>query len=127
MARILDRVRAERGLPKVIRCDNASEFCGCTMLTGANENGVLLRFIEPGKANQNAYVEWFNGRLRDECLNERWFTSPASATALIEAWRRHHNERRPKKDLAGLPPLSTRQSWQPPHKSPSRYHFTPGL
>src|SRR5450755_4918596 len=104
VARILDRVKAERGLPKVIRSDNGSEFCGCAMLTWANENGVLLRFIEPGKPNQNAYVESFNGRLRDECLNEHWFTSLASATALNEAWRRDYNERRPKKDLGGLPP-----------------------
>ena len=57
MTRILDRVKAERGLPKVIRSDNGSEFCGRAMLTWAHENGVLLRFIEPGKPNQNAYVE----------------------------------------------------------------------
>jgi len=104
VTRILDCVKAERGLPKVIRSDNGSEFCGRAMLTWAHENGVLLRFIEPGKPNQNAYVESFNGRLRDECLNEHWFTSLASARALIEAWRRDYNEQRPKKDLGGLPP-----------------------
>ncbi len=74
------------------------------MLTWAHENGVLLRFIEPGKPNQNAYVESFNGRLRDECLNEHWFTSLVNARTLIEAWRRDYNEQRPKKDLGGLPP-----------------------
>ena len=79
------------------------------MLTWAHENGVLLRFIEPGKPNQNAYVESFNGRLRDECLNAHWFTSSpftslVNARALIEAWRRDYNEQRPKKDLGGLPP-----------------------
>jgi putative transposase len=81
-----------------------SEFCGRAMLTWAHQNGVLLRFIEPGKPNQNAYVESFNGRLRDECLNEHWFTSLANARSLIEAWRRDYNEQRPKKDLGGLPP-----------------------
>ena len=104
VTRILDRVKTERGLPKVIRSDNGSEFCGRAMLTWAHENGVLLRFIEPGKPNQNAYVESFNGRLRDECLNEHWFTSLVNARALIEAWRCDYNERRPKKDLGGLPP-----------------------
>ena len=75
-----------------------------SVLTWAHENGVLLRFIEPGKPNQNAYVESFNGRLRDECLNEHWFTSLANARSLIETWRRDYNEQRPKKDLGGLPP-----------------------
>ena len=64
VTRVLDRAKAERGLPKVIRSDNGSEFCGRAMLTWAHENGVLLRFIEPGKPNQNAYVESFNGQLR---------------------------------------------------------------
>jgi transposase InsO family protein len=104
VTRVLDRAKAERGLPKVIRSDNGSEFCGRAMLTWAHENGVLLRFIEPGKPNQNAYVESFNGRLRDECLNEHWFTSLVNARDLIEAWRRDYNEQRPKKDLGGLPP-----------------------
>jgi transposase InsO family protein len=64
----------------VIRSDNGSEFCGKAMLIWAHENGVALRFIEPGKTNQNAYVESFNGRLRDECLNEHWFTSRTTHT-----------------------------------------------
>lgn len=104
VARILDRLKQERGLPKVIRSDNGSEFCGKAMMIWAHENGVALRFIEPGKPNQNAYVESFNGRLRDECLNEHWFTSLTHARALIETWRRDYNEYRPKKDLGGLPP-----------------------
>ena len=66
--------------------------------------GVTLRLIEPGKPNQNAYIESFNGRFRDECLNEHWFTSLAHAQALIEAWRREYNEERPKKGLGGLTP-----------------------
>ena len=70
VTRVLDRLAGERGLPKVLRTDNGLEFCGRTMLTWAHDRGVTLRLIEPGKPNQNAYVESFNGRLRDECLNE---------------------------------------------------------
>ncbi len=74
------------------------------MLTWAYARGVTLRHIEPGKPNQNAYIESFNGRLRDECLNEYWFTSLAHAQVVIEAWRREYNEERPKKGLGGLAP-----------------------
>ena len=74
------------------------------MLTWAHTCGVTLRVIEPGKPNQNAYVESFNCRFRDECLNEHWFTSLAHAQVLIEAWRREYNEERPKKGLGWLTP-----------------------
>jgi putative transposase len=104
VTRLLERVKLERGLPKVIRSDNGKEFCGRAMAIWAHENQVALRFIEPGKPNQNAYVESFNGRLRDECLNEHWFTSVAHARTVIEEWRRDYNEQRPKKDLGGVPP-----------------------
>ena len=76
------------------------------MLTWAHTRGVTLRLIEPGKPNQNAYIESFNSRFRDECLNEHWFTSLAHAQAVIEAWRREYNEERPKKGLGGLTPAA---------------------
>jgi transposase InsO family protein len=104
VTRVLDRLAVERGLPAVLRTDNAVEFCGRAMLTWAHERGVTLRLIAPGKPNQNAYIESFNGRLRDECLNEQWFTSVAHAQVLIETWRREYNEERPKKGLGGLTP-----------------------
>jgi putative transposase len=104
VTRVLDRLALERGLPAVLRTDNALEFCGRVMLTWAHDRGVTLRLIEPGKPNQNAYIESFNGRLRDECLNEHWFTSLPHAQAIIEAWRREYNEERPKKGLGGLTP-----------------------
>lgn len=104
VTRVLDRLAVERGLPAVLRTDNGLEFCGRTMLTWAHERGVTLRLIEPGKPNQNAYIESFNGRLRDECLNEHWFTSVPHAQAIIETWRREYNEERPKKGLGGLTP-----------------------
>jgi putative transposase len=104
VTRILERLRTDRGLPHVIRTDNGKEFCGRVMLTWAHQQGVTLRLIEPGKPNQNAYIESFNGRLRDECLNEHWFTSLPHARVLIETWRREYNEERPKKGLGGLTP-----------------------
>lgn len=104
VTRVLDRIKQDRALPKVIRSDNGREFCGRAMAIWAHENNVQLRFIEPGKPNQNAYVESFNGRLRDECLNEHWFMSVTHARVLIEKWRRDYNEHRPKKSLGGLPP-----------------------
>lgn len=104
VVRMLERIGTYRDLPKTIRTDNGKEFCGKAMLTWAHERGIVLRLIEPGKPNQNAYVESFNGRFRDECLNEHWFTSLAHAQVVIEAWRREYNEERPKKSLGGLTP-----------------------
>ena len=102
----LDRLALIRGLPEVIRTDNGKEFCGRAMLTWAHLRGIKLRLIEPGKPNQNAYIESFNGRFRDECLNEHWFTSMVHARAVIETWRREYNEERPKKGLGGLTPAA---------------------
>ena len=104
VTRVLDRLAHERGLPRILRTDNGPEFCGRALLTWAHARGVTLRLIEPGKPTQHAFIESFNGRFRDECLNEHWFTSLAHAQALIEAWRREYNEERPKKGLGGLTP-----------------------
>jgi len=106
LTRILDRLAVTRGLPQVIRTDNGKEFCGRAMLTWAHTHQITLRLIEPGKPNQNAYIESFNGRLRDECLNEHWFLNLAHAQAMIESWRREYNEERPKKALGGLTPTA---------------------
>ena len=106
VTRILDRLAVTRGLPRIIRTDNGKEFCGHAMLTWAHTHNVTLRLIEPGKPNQNAYIESFNGRLRDECLNEHWFLNLEHAKVLIETWRREYNEERPKKVLGGLTPAA---------------------
>ena len=106
LTRILDQLATTRGLPKAIRTDNGKEFCGRAMLNWAHARGVQLFLIEPGKPNQNAYIESFNGRFRDECLNEHWFTSLAHARVIVEAWRREYNEERPKKSLGGLTPAA---------------------
>ena len=106
LTRILDRLGFERGLPRMIRTDNGKEFCGRAMLNWAHQRGVQLRQIQPGKPNQNAYIESFNGRLRDECLNEHWFVSLGHAKTIIEAWRQEYNHERPKKALGGLTPAA---------------------
>lgn len=67
---------------------------------------LLFRQIQPGKPNQNAYIESFNGRFRDECLNEHWFMTLAHAKVIIESWHREYNEYRPKKSLGGLTPAA---------------------
>ena len=106
LVRILDQLAGTRGLPQAIRTDNGKEFCSRAMLTWAHARGVQLFLIEPGKPNQNAYIESFNGRFRDECLNEHWFTSLQHARVVIGAWQREYNEERPKKSLGGLTPTA---------------------
>jgi putative transposase len=106
LTRIMDKICKDRGYPQIIRTDNGKEFCGRAMLSWCHAHGVKLRLIEPGKPNQNAYIESFNGRLRDECLNENWFLNLHHAKVLIEAWRREYNEERPKKALGGLTPAA---------------------
>jgi transposase InsO family protein len=99
---------AQRGQPLIrIRSDNGPEFTGKAMLPWAYRQGIALKLIEPGKPNQDAYVESFNGRLRDECLNEHWFTSLPHAQAVIDTWRREDNEEKPKTSLGGLTPAGS--------------------
>lgn len=122
LVRILDQLAQTRGLPKAIRTDNGKEFCSRAMLTWAHARGVQLFLIEPGKPNQNAYIESFNGRFRDECLNEHWFASLQQARGIIDAWRREYNEERPKRSLGGLTPAAYAKSLS--QKSAT---LTPGL
>ena len=84
-----------RGAPRTIRVDNGPEFVSRALDCWAYGNGVALDFSRPGKPTDNAYVESFNGRFRDECLNAHWFLSLADARSKIEAWRRQYNESRP--------------------------------
>jgi len=102
--RVLDPIASERGLPEAIVVDNGPEFRGRALAAWSEERGVRLEFIQPGKPVQNAYVESFNGRLRDECLNANWFTSLSDARRKIETWRQDYNEQRPHSSLNYLPP-----------------------
>jgi transposase InsO family protein len=127
LVRTLEGICAQRGKPAVIRSDNGKEFTGKAMLNWSHRTGVALRLIELGKPNQNAYVESFNGRLRDECLNEHWFISLAHARAVIETWRREYNEERPIRVLDGLTPaeyarrLRAKANTIPENSNPERY------
>jgi len=106
VARVLDQVIAERGaIPTEITLDNGPELTSRALDQWAYERGVRLRFIDPGKPVQNAYIESFNGRLRDECLNEHWFLNLAHAREIIEEWRMDYNQRRPHSALGNLTPL----------------------
>lgn len=102
--RILDRVIAARGKPEQVQSDNGSEFTSNAVLGWAHREGVDWRYIEPGKPTQNSYIESFNGKIRDECLNENWFETLSEAKALIEIWRKDYNETRPHGSLNGLSP-----------------------
>jgi len=102
--RVLERMATERGLPEAIVVDNGPEFRGRALAAWSEQRGVRLEFIQPGKPVQNAFVESFNGRLRDECLNANWFTSLNDARRKIETWRRDYNEQRPHSSLAYMPP-----------------------
>jgi putative transposase len=104
VARVLDRLHAAHGLPQTIVVDNGPEFAGRTLAAWAYARGVTLRFIRPGKPIENAYVESFNGKFRDECLNEHWFVSLTDAQATIEAWRVDYNTVRPHSSLDGATP-----------------------
>lgn len=106
VTRVLERLALERGLPGGLRTDNGTACCGRAMLTWAHSRSVTLRLLEPGKPNQSAYIESFNSRFRDECLNEHWFTSLAHAQAVSETWRREYNEARPTRGLGGLTPAA---------------------
>jgi len=104
VVRVLERLREFRGLPQILVLDNGPEFAGQALDVWAYEQGVKLRFIAPGKPVQNAFIESFNGKMRDECLNEHWFISLREAREAIEAWRRDYNEVRPHTSLGNRTP-----------------------
>ena len=117
------RISSTRGASKTIRVDNGPEFISKAldrwaeqpkvpamrsivgMAAQGYDNGVTLEFSRPGKPTDNAFVESFNGRLRDECLNAHWFLSLADVRAKIEAWRQDYNESRPHMSLGWLTPV----------------------
>jgi putative transposase len=92
---VLERVARDRGTPDELVLDNGPELTGRALDEWAAEHGVRLRFIDPGQPRQNGVVESFNGRFRDECLNQSWFTSLADARIAVEGWRVDDNGSRP--------------------------------
>lgn len=92
---VLERLAEIHGLPSSMTVDNGSEFISKALDAWAYEQGLTLRFIEPGKPQQNAYMESFNGKFRDKCFNERWVLSMRHAQEIIAGWRLEYNEARP--------------------------------
>jgi putative transposase len=111
VAQALDRAASTRSFPATIVCDNGSEFTSQPMDQWAHDRGVQLHFIEPGKPVQNAFAESFNGRLRDECLNETWFVTLEEARVVLQGWRAEYNHGRPHSGLDGLTPMEFATSW----------------
>ncbi len=115
VTRVLDQIKAERGLSKVIRTENASkatfrrshngpDFAGRTMQQYAAKNSLELRLIQPGKPVQNAFIESFNSRFRDECLSQHGFASLSHMRSVIDNWREDDNHHRPHSALGYVPP-----------------------
>jgi putative transposase len=102
---VLDQLGVVRGFPGSIVLDNGPEFTSQGLDAWAHRRNVRLQFIRPGKPVENAFIESFNGRFRDECLNQHWFLSLNDARRTIEQWRRSYNEARPHSGLGGCTPL----------------------
>jgi len=105
LARYLDELSLEQPLPKSIVLDNGPELTSKAMFFWSQQNKVKLNFIQPGKPTQNAFVESFNARFRDGCLNQHWFINLDDARQIIERWRQHYNNVRPHSSLGYQPPL----------------------
>lgn len=101
---MLEELIRERGKPEVILSDNGTEFTSNRVTRWQKERRISWEYIEPGKPYQNGSIESFNGKLRDECLNEHWFMSLEEAKEIIEKWRKHYNGQRPHSSLGGLTP-----------------------
>lgn len=106
VVRELSTVMATRGRPLACVSDNGTELTSMAILRWCQETGIEWHYIAPGKPTQNAFAESFNGRLRDECLNEHWFESLADARSKIEAWRIDYNTVRPHSRLGNIPPAA---------------------
>lgn len=104
VARSLDKAIAGYGKPEAIQVDNGPEFISKELDLWAYSNKIELRFSRPGKPTDNAFVESFNGRFREECLNQHWFLSREDAEEHIENWRNEYNEQRPHSALGNVSP-----------------------
>jgi putative transposase len=111
VARELDRIILRRGRPEAILSDNGTELTSNTILAWADERRIEWRYIQPGKPAQNAFVESFNGRLRDELLNETLFRSLAHARLMLDVWREDYNHHRPHSKLGWLTPAGYAARW----------------
>lgn len=104
VTRILDQAAIFRGYPDAVRTDNGPEFTSRAFMAWALKHGIRHILIEPGRPMQNGYIESFNGKLRDECLNEHWFESLVQARSIITDWRHDYNKVRPHSSCNRMPP-----------------------
>lgn len=112
VARVLTRVADERGLPDAIMVDNGTEFTSKAMLNWSTNTEVRLAFIEPGKPTQNGYIESFNGKLRDECLNQHYFAGLYDAREKLNHWRDIYNQQRPHSSIQYMTPQAFRLAYE---------------
>jgi putative transposase len=106
MTRFLDELSLDRPLPASIVMDNGTEMTSKAMFLWSQHRSVKLQFIQPGKPTQNAFVESFNGKFRDNCLNQHWFLGLADARRTVNAWRNDYNQTRPHSSLNYQPPAT---------------------
>lgn len=109
LVRVFDQLRQEHGLPQVLRTDNGPEFLGETFTAWAKEAGMAIQYIQPGKPNQNAYIERFNRTYREEVLDQYLFTSLDDVREATWWWMIEYNEDRPHDSLGDMTPLEARQ------------------
>ena len=117
VAQVLSQICSERGVPMTIKTDNGSEFISKALDKWAYERGIEQDFSRPGKPTDNAMIESFNGRLRQECLNQHWFMSLEDAKSKIGGWRQYYNESRPHSAL----------DWQAPAEFAAKMGLKPHL
>jgi putative transposase len=115
---VLERLKRMVGRPERIAVDNGPEFISKALDAWAYRNGVQLEFSRPGKPTDNAFAESFNGRFRDECLNQHWFASLEEARQTIEAWRIDYNTERPRRGLGQQTPAAWAAAWAPAQETP---------
>lgn len=111
VVRVANRITKERGAPRRVYCDNGSEFAGHLFDLWAYGKHVQIQFSRPGKPTDNAFIESFNGSLRDECLNMHWFTDLTDASNKLQAWQEDYNESRPHRSLNNLTPSEFAAQW----------------
>ena len=109
---VLERLKSSGGLPRMIKVDNGSEFISKEVDQWAHQHGVKLEFSRPGKPIDNAFIESFNGRLRQECLDQHWFESLKEARRVVEDWKQEYNEERPHGALEYRTPSEYVARWQ---------------
>jgi putative transposase len=114
VTRVLERIIQQRGVPVAIRCDNGPEITSRHFLAWSVERKIDIVHIQPGKPTQNAHVESFNGRLREECLNVSWFWNLFDARCKIACWRDEYNQQRPHSSLNYFTPEEFRRQFASP-------------